>query len=119
MPSKSLKPCGKPGCKELTKDRYCKQHQQDTAKQYEQERGSAAQRGYDRRWQKARLVYLAKHPLCVHCQAEGRVKVAEHLDHIVAHKGNAELFWNESNWQGLCHSCHSKKTVREDGGWGR
>jgi 5-methylcytosine-specific restriction protein A len=28
------------------------------------------------------------------------------------------LFWNRSNWQSLCHSCHSRKTASEDGGWG-
>jgi 5-methylcytosine-specific restriction protein A len=28
------------------------------------------------------------------------------------------LFWDQSNWQPLCHTCHSKKTAREDGGFG-
>ncbi|WP_232338165.1 MULTISPECIES: HNH endonuclease [Bordetella] len=28
------------------------------------------------------------------------------------------LFWDTSNWQGLCWSCHSIKTAREDGGFG-
>ncbi|WP_353056028.1 hypothetical protein [Mesobacillus subterraneus] len=29
------------------------------------------------------------------------------------------LFWNVHNWQSLCASCHSSKTVKEDGGFGR
>jgi 5-methylcytosine-specific restriction protein A len=28
------------------------------------------------------------------------------------------LFWDRSNWQGLCHPCHSAKTATEDGGFG-
>jgi 5-methylcytosine-specific restriction protein A len=28
------------------------------------------------------------------------------------------LFWDSSNWQPLCHECHSSKTAREDGGFG-
>ena len=62
--------------------------------------------------------YLAKHPLCVHCQREGRVQAATDVDHIVPHSGDMELFWDSSNWQGLCHSHHSIKTATEDGGWG-
>ncbi|MFR3634507.1 MAG: HNH endonuclease [Sutterella sp.] len=34
------------------------------------------------------------------------------------HKGDMALFWDQSNWQPLCHTCHSKKTAREDGGFG-
>jgi len=27
-------------------------------------------------------------------------------DHIVPHKGDLKLFWDERNWQGLCAPCH-------------
>ncbi|MEK4520001.1 hypothetical protein NSS64_32480 [Paenibacillus sp. FSL H8-0122] len=40
------------------------------------------------------------------------------MDHIIAHKGDPLLFWDRSNWQGLCGPHHSDKTVREDGGFG-
>ena len=120
MPKRPLKPCGKVGCRELTEGRYCTQHQQDVARKYEQERGSAAQRGYDVRWRKARLVYLAKHPLCVHCLNDGRATVATVVDHIVPHKGNQMLFWDgENNWQSLCEHHHNLKTATVDGGFGR
>jgi len=41
------------------------------------------------------------------------------VDHIVPHKGDADLFWQRTNWQPLCKPCHDRKTATEDGGWGR
>ncbi|WP_144469068.1 HNH endonuclease signature motif containing protein, partial [Bacillus pumilus] len=34
------------------------------------------------------------------------------------HKGDKKLFWDSSNWQPLCASCHNRKTAKEDGGFG-
>lgn len=84
----------------------------------QQQRASAAARGYDSRWKKARDGYLAKHPLCVHCEREGRVEAARVVDHIVPHKGDTALFWDSANWQPLCKRHHDIKTATEDGGWG-
>lgn len=84
----------------------------------EQERLSSTKRGYGYRWQQARAGYLAKHPLCVICKAKGLIEPATDLDHIIPHKGDMELFWDRTNWQGLCGSCHSEKTAKEDGGFG-
>jgi 5-methylcytosine-specific restriction protein A len=79
-------------------------------------RKSACARGYDRRWEAARLAYLIRNPLCAHCAP--RITQAAELDHITPHRGDMTVFWDESNWQGLCKSCHSHKTVGEDGGFG-
>ena len=68
---------------------------------------TAAQRGYGYRWQRAREAYLREHPLCVMCQAEGRVTAATVVDHVVPHRGDERLFWDRGNWQGLCARCHS------------
>lgn len=38
-----------------------------------------------------------------------------HVDHIVDHKGDCELMWDESNLQALHQRCHSVKTARENG----
>jgi 5-methylcytosine-specific restriction protein A len=75
-------------------------------------RPSAAKRGYDGRWRKAREGYLRKHPLCVLCEAGKRVVVATVVDHIVPHRGDDRLFWDSSNWQALCKTCHDRKTAR-------
>ncbi|MEK3945000.1 HNH endonuclease [Paenibacillus sp. FSL H3-0310] len=109
--------CRKSGCKSLVEGGYCEEHK-DLDKQYEQQRGSAAERGYDSKWKVARARFLRSHPLCVHCELSSLVTAATVVDHIIPHKGDMRLFWNVSNWQGLCASCHSIKTVKEDGGFG-
>lgn len=76
---------------------------------------TAADRGYDHRWRKARAGFLRDNPLCVYCLREGRVEVATVVDHITAHRGDMRLFWDEANWQALCTSCHSSVKQREDG----
>lgn len=85
-------------------------------------RATAAARGYDGRWRRYRAVFLAdpKNALCVHCmKQDGRPVPATVVDHIVPHKGDAKLFWDESNHQGLCKMHHDKKTATEDGGFGK
>ena len=79
-----------------------------------EEMRSAASRGYGRAWQKARKKYLEVHPLCVECMKEGRYVRATDVDHIIPHRGDQKLFWDESNWQALCHRHHSMKTRKED-----
>ena len=81
-------------------------------------RESASTRGYNAKWRNARIAYLQQNPLCVDCQAEGRIVSARVIDHIIPHKGNDELFWDRNNWQPLCQSHHSRKTARSDGGFG-
>ena len=83
----------------------------------DRQRPSAARRGYGPRWRRARAAYLARHPLCVPCKAAGRLVSATVVDHVVPHRGDPVLFWDESNWRGLCKPCHDAKTERE-GRWG-
>ena len=86
-------------------------------RELDRQRPSAARRGYGARWRRARAAYLARNPLCVPCQAAGRLAPATVVDHRVPHRGDQKLFWNEGNWQGLCKPCHDAKTARE-GRWG-
>lgn len=80
------------------------------------DRPSASARGYDAHWRKLRLLVLAEEPLCRPCREAGRVTAAEHVDHNLAlEKGGTN---DRSNLVPMCHSCHSAKTVREDGGFG-
>lgn len=69
---------------------------------YERERGSARDRGYDARWDRAAAAFKVRHPLCVGCMAVGRVEPAFLIDHIIPHKGNQVLLWDEGNWQSAC-----------------
>jgi 5-methylcytosine-specific restriction protein A len=81
-----------------------------TQAQASNQRLSAHRRGYDRKWQAARLHHLAEHPMCAACATRGCVTVATDVDHIVPHRGDRRLFWSRENWQSLCHECHSRKT---------
>lgn len=59
-------------------------------------------------------MFLAAHPLCVRCQSEGKIVPATVVDHIIPHRGDQKLFWDQKNWQPLCKSCHDTKTMTED-----
>lgn len=121
MPMRPQRPCRASGCRVLHRNAngYCDAHV-DQVKSFAREkpRESSAARGYGYKWQQARAGFLVKHPLCLHCEAKGRVVVATDVDHIIPHKGDMTLFWDRSNWQSLCGPCHSAKTAAEDGGFG-
>jgi hypothetical protein len=55
----------------------------------------------------------------VDCEQSGLLTAATVVDHKKPHRGDPHLFWDETNWQGLCKSCHDRKTVHKDGGFGR
>lgn len=87
---------------------------------------SAAKRGYGRKWQAASKRFLKANPFCANPyghhepfnlvtgeQYAASLVKATLVDHIKPHRGNMDLFWNESNWQPLCHGCHSFKTLVE------
>jgi 5-methylcytosine-specific restriction protein A len=59
---------------------------------------------------------LREHPLCADIYGDHgeRVVLATQLDHIVPHKGDMKLFRDPKNRQGLCDSCHGRKTATED-----
>ncbi len=73
-------------------------------------RGTSAERGYGAKWQRLSIAYRRANPLCVECRREGRVGPAECVDHIIPHKGDPDLFWDQSNWQSSCKHHHDQKT---------
>ena len=81
-------------------------------------KGPASKSGlYGRRWRKARQQFLYENPLCVMCRQDGKTEAALEVDHIQKHDGNPLLFWDESNWQGLCRPHHrSYKATMERSG---
>ena len=111
-----MKQCSKIGCGKLVRIGKCEKHREEKTKYprgYD-DRESASARGYGYRWRKSRYSYLIRNPLCVHCLAHSMTTAATDIDHIKPHGGDQVLFWDVSNWQSLCHSCHSKKTRREN-----
>jgi 5-methylcytosine-specific restriction enzyme A len=90
----------------------------EVKRELDRQRPSAARRGYDSRWRRARSLYLAEHPWCARCLDEGRLTPATVVDHVEPHRGDERLFWDQDQWQALCKQHHDAKTVR-DGRWGR
>lgn len=70
--------------------------------EYDARRGSSRKRGYDTEWDKASAAFKQAHPLCLGCQAIGRIEAASVTDHIVPHRGDNALFWDPGNWQPAC-----------------
>lgn len=117
------KVCNHQGCTTIIEygQRYCDKHAEQhvkTKRQYDRYRGTAAERGYDSRWQKESKRFLQENPLCVQCLANGKIAPSTVTDHIIPHKGDKELFWDRNNWQALCKRCHDIKTAKVDGGFG-
>lgn len=86
----------------------------------EESRPTAAERGYGRRWQRYARRFLDDNPLCVRCLAMNRTEPARCVDHIEPVTDASDpLFWDPTNHQALCLSCHSVKTMTEDRSKGR
>jgi 5-methylcytosine-specific restriction enzyme A len=120
MPQALKHPCAG-SCGALVSNGYCTKCQ--SAGKGKEKRPSAAKRLYGRRWRKSSKDWLANpdRALCVgyppgfHGE---RSVAAQVVDHIAAHKGDWQLFWDESNWQPLCISCNSRKAATVEGGFG-
>lgn len=122
MPNTPLRPCKKPGCTALIREgAYCEKHGGLTPRRdYRAEnRGRVRCGWYDtKRWKRMSKDQLRKQPLCEECLEHNQVREAKHADHEVPHKGDAKLFFDTNNLRSLCPSCHSRKTAKEDGGFG-
>lgn len=59
-------------------------------------------------WKKAREAQLRQHPLCRMHMEQGRTVLAAVVDHIVAHRGDRNLFSDRGNLQSLCKACHDR-----------
>ena len=109
MPYKPRRPCRYPGCPAFCDQGqvFCKDHMKWSS---DRMRGGADARGYNAQWRKARTAFLKRHPLCVECLRNGKLSPATVVDHIIPHRGDQKLFWDEGNWQPLCKACHDRKT---------
>ncbi len=119
MPSAPWRPCSGPGCRALvnTPGRCAECRRRDNQRQ-----GSSTSRGYDRRWRTRRALFLTRYPFCgdrpggqtpvmSKCFDEQIVTCATHVDHVVPHRGDRNLFddWH-GNYQALCARCSGRKS---------
>ncbi len=121
MPHSPLKLCSHPGCAARVshRERHCRVHAVAEARAREARRSprvvdgeTQSGGGRDGFWRALRAQVLARDPICKQCHE----KPSKHADHVLPKRegGRDEL----SNLRGMCHSCHSSKTAREDGGFG-
>ena len=111
MPNKLLKSCNHQGCSQITQGTHCNAHRAERSSiAYGRSRQPTTQQGYDNRWRKVRAQFLSAHPLCMHCQNEGKINPATEVHHIVRIVDGGEN--NFSNLQALCKPCHSRETRR-------
>jgi 5-methylcytosine-specific restriction enzyme A len=114
MPTRLRGPCQDQPCpnRAAQGSRFCAGHTQPEATQYERGRGSSSARGYGHTWRKLRLMVMRRYPLCANPFRLGCVAASRHADHIIPKQaGGTDSL--EDNLQGLCNSCHSRKTLLE------
>lgn len=116
MNRKPLRPCRHPGCCELVSEGYCDAHRPRGDRRSEESQSWRWLYFTDEWRDELRPTQLMCEPFCRECAKRGlRVKATD-VDHIVDHKGDLALFRDPANLESLCHSCHSRKTMRENRG---
>lgn len=111
MPTAPLHPCPAPRCPNLIQGSgYCDQHGGER-KAWRSVSAPPPVRLRGRANQARRLRVFTRNPLCVPCEALGRVTLATIADHIIplAEGGRDD----ESNLRGICAECHKVKTQAE------
>lgn len=118
MPAKLPRACGISTCGQpAVRGGRCPAHTRDQQQHYS--RFQTGQTSYKTaRWLRARAAFLSRqeNALCVDCRADGRTTAANTVDHIVPHRGDPALMYDEKNWAARCASCHSKRTAQQT--WG-
>jgi 5-methylcytosine-specific restriction protein A len=106
--------CHHPGCNNLipTSERYCAQHKREPAPLF----SNAVRYKYDElyhttQWRKLCDKVLREQPHCSKCGSTNNLQV----HHIIPHRGNEELFFNENNLTVVYAACHRILTNREIG----
>lgn len=62
------------------------------------------------RWRKLRLVILKRdYELCQECMRRGTVNKGNTVHHKVEARDDLDLFWDESNLETICPSCHNRE----------
>lgn len=118
------KVCRSPGCCDLAEpgEAHCAYHMarvraKQAARKAKAKTSAVALAGAalysTERWRRESRRFLERNPVCVDCGELGAVEPATDVDHIRPHRGDRGLFFDRSNWQALCHRCHSRKTARE------
>jgi len=106
MPYKPRKPCAHFGCPKLVTGRFCEDHAKQDAREYERYRRDPETRNrYGRAWKRIRDRYIAAHPVCERCLAEGKFTPAQEVHHLQELSAGGDHA--EENLCSLCKAHHS------------
>lgn len=83
---------------------------EDGSFQFKKERESGR---YPGNWAKIRKQVLIEQPLCRICELNGRIVLAQEVDHITPLRHGGDKI-SRSNLQALCIPCHRKKSAMEN-----
>ncbi len=110
--------CSKPGCKSLTEEKFCENHQYLVQEQkaernryYDKHRrDQQAKRFYNSdEWEAARLDRLTKdNGLCQDCLKEKKITMADMVHHEYPIRTHWHLRLDTSKMRSLCNSCHAR-----------
>jgi 5-methylcytosine-specific restriction protein A len=103
--------CNEPGCRKITKGKYCEEHQRKAKASPRTERDRFLDTAAWRRLSKWKL---QETPWCEHCAEQGKPVPAVDVDHIKSRAKHPELALDPTNLQSLCKRCHSRKTGKGD-----
>jgi 5-methylcytosine-specific restriction protein A len=117
VPDLPPKKCATPGCaKPAERDTgHCAEHSTERGEARADRQRDAQRKYHGANWKRLRKAVIADEPLCRDCLRRGLLNPTTDVDHIDGDWSND----SRENLQGLCHQCHSRKTVLEQGGFGR
>jgi 5-methylcytosine-specific restriction enzyme A len=106
-----LRPCLAAGCGEIVSGTYCDAHAHKAKSTMPRKERYPVT--YDSRWVRLRAIHKQAYPMCRTCEAEGRTRAVQEVDHIVSFRGSVTLLRAPWNLQSLCRSCHHRKTNQD------
>jgi 5-methylcytosine-specific restriction protein A len=105
--------CREAGCREIMeKPGYCDKHKRDfkgNRKPFENAKRNNSDLYKTTGWRVLIKKHLAIQNYCVCCGSRENLTV----DHIIAPRGNSDLFYDADNLETLCVNCHRWKTALE------
>lgn len=110
MPKRAPIPCTNLSCRNM---QPCPIHDAKKLRDRERIIPSYYRLYHSKAWKTLRAKHLRKEPYCRDCMDNGSRTPATDVDHIIPHKGDPRLFFDDSNLQSLCKPCHSRKTISE------
>ena len=115
MQTRPLHPCAEPGCPALSQGPRCPAHRlvRRQVSPQPSARPSPSLRTYDAEWREIRKQVLEEEPVC---QTPGCTALSTEVDHLIPWRMGGTRA--RENLVARCKPCHSRKTARQDGGFG-